>query len=168
MQVFGNTGTEFKRVVSKTRPDKAYWEGRVGESHKGTATCTWYTVRIMVDEDPGFKLGNFVRVTGQLKVDFYMNKEDPPKPSGNLLIIAFEAKKIEKPSEVIAAAAAKEKAKEFQSVASQGERTAAVQAQVQAPQAAKPVEARPAQAPAIAKDVREQYEEPDWTALYAE
>ncbi len=166
MQTFANVGQAFTRVVSKAT-GKGYWQGRVGESHKGTSTCTWFTVRIMVDEDPGFKLGDFVRVTGQLKVDFYMNKEDPPKPSGNLLIIAFEAKRIEKPSEVIAAAAAKEKAKELQSIAPTVERTAPVQAQVQAPPAAKPAEARPAQTPAIAKDVQEQYEEPDWSTLYA-
>ena len=164
MQTFGNVGQAFTRVLSKAT-GKGYWQGRVGESHKGTTACTWYTVRVMVDEDPGFKLGDFVRITGQLKVDFYLNKEDPPKPSGNLLIIAFEAKKIDKPSEVIALAAAKEKAKGLQTVASQAERTAPVLAHVQAPPVAMPLEARQAQAPTIARDVREQYEEPDWTAL---
>ena len=103
MQCYANVGKSFIRVVSRTS-GKAYWEGRVGESHKGIASPpTWYTVRIMVDKDPELKLGDFVRCTGQLKVDFYMNRETPPKPFGNLLILAFEAFKVERPSEMAAA-----------------------------------------------------------------
>jgi hypothetical protein len=103
MQAFGNVGQAFTRVVSKTS-NKGYWQGRIGESHKGIASPpTWYTVRIMVDKDPELKLGDFVRCTGQLKVDFYMSRETPPKPSGNLLILAFEAFKVERPSEMTSA-----------------------------------------------------------------
>jgi len=35
-------------------------------------------------------------VTGKLKADFYLSREG--KPTGTLLIIAFEASKISKPS----------------------------------------------------------------------
>jgi len=41
-----------------------------------------------------------VKVTGKLKTDFYLSREG--KPTGTLLIIAFEAAKIAKPSSVAA------------------------------------------------------------------
>jgi single-stranded DNA-binding protein len=40
--------------------------------------------------------GDFVRVTGKLKSDFYLSREG--KPTGTLLVIAFEAQKISKPT----------------------------------------------------------------------
>jgi hypothetical protein len=43
-------------------------------------------------------LGDFVRVTDKLKADFYIGRDG--KPSGTLLIIAFDAMKIAKPSEL--------------------------------------------------------------------
>lgn len=43
--------------------------------------------------------GDFVKVTGKLKTDFYLSREG--KPTGTLLIIAFEAAKIAKPSSVV-------------------------------------------------------------------
>ena len=107
MQVFGNVGTMPRRVLSKS--GKAYWELRVAESQKseGPSTPLYYTVRVMVDKDPCLNVGDFVRVTGKLKVDFYLNKLG--EPSGNLLVIAFEATKYVRPDAVIAEAEAKEK-----------------------------------------------------------
>ena len=60
----------------------------------------------MKDENPMLDKGDFIRCTGKLKTDFYLSKEG--KPSGTLLIIAFEASKIAKP------AALKEESKEFE------------------------------------------------------
>jgi hypothetical protein len=60
----------------------------------------------MFDKDPCLKVGDFVRVTGKLKVDFYLNRLG--EPSGNLLVIAFEATKYIRPDAVIAEAEAKE------------------------------------------------------------
>lgn len=95
MQVFGNVATEPARKVSKST-NKGYWEFRIAESQRGVDTSpTFYSVRVMKDEDPGLKKGEFVRVTGKLKADFYLSREG--KPSGTLLIIAFEAYKIAKP-----------------------------------------------------------------------
>jgi len=50
----------------------------------------------MKDVDPGLAKGDFVKVTGKLKADFYLSREG--KPTGTLLIIAFEASKIAKPT----------------------------------------------------------------------
>ncbi|WP_323012235.1 hypothetical protein [Castellaniella sp.] len=50
----------------------------------------------MLDQDPGLAKGDFVKVTGKLKTDFYLSREG--KPTGTLLIIAFEASKISKPT----------------------------------------------------------------------
>ncbi len=49
----------------------------------------------MKDDDPKLTKGDFVKVTGKLKADFYLSREG--KPTGTLLIIAFEAAKISKP-----------------------------------------------------------------------
>lgn len=65
------------------------------ESQRGKDDApTWYTIRIMKDEDPVLSKGDFVKVTGKLKADFYTSREG--KPTGTLLIIAFEAAKIAK------------------------------------------------------------------------
>ncbi|WP_226797475.1 hypothetical protein [Cupriavidus necator] len=57
----------------------------------------------MKDADPGLAKGDFVKVTGKLKTDFYLSREG--KPTGTLLIIAFEAAKIAKPTQQSAATA---------------------------------------------------------------
>ncbi|WP_230081218.1 hypothetical protein [Burkholderia pseudomallei] len=49
----------------------------------------------MKDVDPKLNKGDFVKVTGKLKADFYLSREG--KPTGTLLILAFEAAKIAKP-----------------------------------------------------------------------
>lgn len=96
MQAFGNVATEPVRKVTKAS-GKGYYEFRICESQRGTDTDpTWYTVRIMKDVDPGLMKGDFVKTTGKLKTDFYLSREG--KPTGTLLIIAFEAAKIAKPA----------------------------------------------------------------------
>ncbi|SAK66022.1 hypothetical protein AWB78_02377 [Caballeronia calidae] len=95
MQAFGNVATEPVRKISKTS-GRAYYEFRMCESQRGTdADPTWYTVRIMKDVSPELKKGDFVKTTGKLKADFYLSREG--KPTGTLLIIAFESTKIAKP-----------------------------------------------------------------------
>ena len=54
----------------------------------------------MKDSKPLLDRGDFVKVTGKLKTDFYLSREG--KPTGTLLIIAFEAAKIGKASAVAA------------------------------------------------------------------
>ncbi|MYM30637.1 single-strand-binding protein/primosomal replication protein n [Duganella sp. CY15W] len=94
MQAFGNVATAPERKVAKVS-GKGYYEFRMCESQRGKDDApTWYTVRIMKDEDPSLLKGDFVKVTGKLKADFYLSREG--KPTGTLLIIAFEATKIVK------------------------------------------------------------------------
>jgi len=100
MQVFGNVATQPEVKKSKVS-GKAYFEFRLAESQRGVDTePTWYTVRVMKDSKPLLDRGDFVKVTGKLKTDFYLSREG--KPTGTLLIIAFEAAKIAKPSSVAA------------------------------------------------------------------
>lgn len=104
MQFYGNVASEPTRKVSRTTQN-AYWEFRACESQRGQDdTPTWLTVRVMKDADPKLRKGDFVKVTGKLKTDFFLDRAG--QPSGMLLVIAFEAAKIAKPSEVIAASAA--------------------------------------------------------------
>lgn len=106
MQVFGNVASQPERKVSKST-NKGYYEFRLAESQRGADTApTWYSVRAMRDENPMLDKGDFVKVTGKLKADFYLSREG--KPTGTLLIIAFEASKIAKP------AALKEEPKEIE------------------------------------------------------
>lgn len=107
MQVFGNVATAPVRKEAKAS-GKAYFEFRLGESHRGLERepATFYTCRVMKDVDPQLATGDFVKVTGRLKADFYLSREG--KPSGTLLIIAFEAAKIAKPAAAAAPAAAAE------------------------------------------------------------
>lgn len=92
MQVFGNVATEPVRKESKST-GKAYWEYRLCESQRGVDTePTWYSVRVMKSADPGLAKGDFVKVTGKLKTDFYLSREG--KPTGTLLVLAFEATKL--------------------------------------------------------------------------
>lgn len=95
MQLFGNVATDPVRKESKTT-GKGYFEMRVAESQRGIDTSpTFYTVRAMKDVELGLKKGDFVKVTGKLKADFYVGRDG--KPTGTLLVIAFEAAKIAKP-----------------------------------------------------------------------
>ncbi|MDI1270558.1 MAG: single-stranded DNA-binding protein [Polaromonas sp.] len=106
MQVFGNVATqpELKRSKSTGRD---FWEFRIAENQRGlNDQPTWFSVRVMKPENPMLDKGDFVKVTGKLKADFYLSREG--KPSGTLLIIAFEASKIAKP------AALKEEPKEIE------------------------------------------------------
>ncbi|RQS87468.1 single-stranded DNA-binding protein [Burkholderia contaminans] len=96
MQAFGNVATAPVRKETKAS-GRGYWEFRMCESQRGTdAEPTWYSVRVMRDADLGLAKGDFVKVTGKLKADFYLSREG--KPTGTLLIIAFEAAKIAKPT----------------------------------------------------------------------
>lgn len=99
MQVFGNVATQPERKRSKAT-NKDYFEFRLAESQRGASaeTC-WYTVRVMKEDKPLLDKGDFVKVTGKLKTDYYLSREG--KPTGTLLIIAFEAAKIAKPSSVV-------------------------------------------------------------------
>ena len=92
MQVFGNVATPPERKQSKST-SKPYVEFRMCESTRGVdPTPTFYTVRVMKDIEPGLSKGDFVKVTGKLKADFYLSREG--KPTGTLLILAFEATKL--------------------------------------------------------------------------
>lgn len=98
MQAFGNVAVEPSRKASKST-GRAYYEFRMCESQRGADDSpTWYTVRVMRGDDAvsGLAKGDFVKVTGKLKADYYLSREG--KPTGTLLIIAFEAAKIAKPT----------------------------------------------------------------------
>lgn len=109
MQAYGNVATTPIRKETKSS-GKGYYEFRIAESQRGPSADkdpTWYTVRIMKDEDPGLTKGDFVKITGKLKTDFYLSREG--KPTGTLLILAFDAAKIarkaaETPTESVAEA----------------------------------------------------------------
>lgn len=96
MEVFGNVATQPEAKKSKTT-GKTYYEFRMAESQRGNdpVPC-WYTVRVMKDSKPELNKGDFVKVTGKLKAEFYLSREG--KPTGTLLIIAFQAAKISKPA----------------------------------------------------------------------
>ena len=95
MQVFGNVASPLERKVSKGT-NKGYNEFRLAESQKGIDTApTWYTIRMMLDDNLQLTKGDFARVIGKLKTDFYLSREG--KPTDTLVIIAFEASKIAKP-----------------------------------------------------------------------
>ncbi|WP_322014910.1 single-stranded DNA-binding protein [Paraburkholderia sp. J12] len=104
MQVYGNVASEPQRRVTKAS-GRGYYELRLAESQRGqrdASETTWYTVRIFRDEDPHLAKGDFVKVTGRLTADYYLSREG--KPTGTLLILAFEATKIAKPQQVAQAA----------------------------------------------------------------
>ena len=89
MQTFGNVATVPVRKVSKTT-NKGYYEFRLCENSRTSKDSTqFYSVRVMRDVDPGLGKGDFVKVTGTLRVDSYLSREG--KPTSTLLIIAFEA-----------------------------------------------------------------------------
>lgn len=96
MQVFGNVATEIQQKLSKST-NKVFHEFRLAESQRGLdGEATFYTVRVMKEAPPNLVKGDFVKVTGKLKTDFYLSREG--KPTGTLLIIAFEAAKIGQPA----------------------------------------------------------------------
>jgi hypothetical protein len=96
MQAFGNVATQPVRKETKAT-GKGYFEFRMCESQRGAdSDPTWYSVRVMRDTELGLVKGDFVKVTGKLKTDFYLSREG--KPTGTLLVIAFEAAKIAKPT----------------------------------------------------------------------
>jgi single-stranded DNA-binding protein len=100
MQVFGNCASQPEVKKSKTS-QRNFVEFRLAESQRGVDTePTWYTVRVMGKDRPSFDKGDFLKVTGKLKTDFYLSREG--KPTGTLLILAFEAAKIAKPASVAA------------------------------------------------------------------
>lgn len=151
MQVFGNLATLPLRKESRTT-GKGYFEFRICEAQRGVdPNPCWYTVRVMIDEDPLLDKGDFVKVTGKLKADFYIGRDG--KPSGTLLIIAFEASKIAKP------AALKEesqtKAPDLPRAETRGRTSAPGRVTEQAPQ-------RPPESVRITV----QQEEADWSTLY--
>ena len=160
MQVFGNVASPPERKVSKNT-QKGYYEFRLAESQKGVDTApTWYTVRMMLDENPQLNKGDFARVTGKLKTDFYMGRDG--MPSGTLLIIAFGASKVSKLATLqdveksVAPAAPKEAVKEKASPAQQ------VQPTKRAPEKSQTkVPAPERQEAAVAR------EESDWSTLYS-
>jgi single-stranded DNA-binding protein len=96
MQVFGNVATQPERKRSKST-GKEMLEFRLAESQRGLdSEPTWYSVRVMKTTNTELAKGDFVKVTGKLKSDYYLSREG--KPTGTLLIIAFEAAKIAKPA----------------------------------------------------------------------
>ena len=155
MQVFGNVATLPEKYKSKST-GRFYWQFRIAESQKGpsgASDATFYTVRVMKPEDPALSKGDFVKVTGSLKTDYYLSREG--KPTGTLLIIAFDATKIAKPS------ALRDEGKQAEPAASKEK------APESAP--ARPQECLPEQAPQrstepVLKTV--QPEEADWSTLY--
>ena len=158
MQVFGNVASPPERKVSKST-QKGYYEFRLAESQRGAdATPCWYTVRMMLDENPQLNKGDFARVTGKLKTDFYIGRDG--MPSGTLLIIAFEASKVSKLTAVpdgeklVAPVVPKEAVKE--------KAPAVQQVRPQAPAPVKlPMPAPERQDAAVAQD------ESDWSTLYS-
>lgn len=96
MQIYANVATPPVRKETKAT-NKGYYEFRVAESHRGLERepATFYTCRVMRDSDPQLATGDFVKVTGRLKTDFYLSREG--KPTGTLLVIAFEAAKVARP-----------------------------------------------------------------------
>lgn len=147
MQVFGNVATLPVRKESKST-GKGYYECRLAEAQRGLDTSpTFYTVRVMKDDDPLLDKGDFVKVTGKLKADFYIGRDG--KPTGTLLIIAFEASKIAKP------AALKE-----------GLPPKAPDRQQALPPAPSRAAERVLQQPTETVRIPLEQEEPDWTTMY--
>ena len=108
MQAFGNVATEPIRKVSKTT-QKGYYEFRLCENQRGDEKSpVFYSVRVMKDVDPGLGKGDFIKATGKLKVDSYLNRDG--KPTSTLLIIAFEAVKLKSAKELQVAKEAKQEA----------------------------------------------------------
>lgn len=105
MQAFGNVATDPVRKVSKTT-NKGYYEFRLCENKRGEEKSpTWYSVRKMLDVNPGLRRGDFCKISGTLRVDSYLSREG--KPASAFLIIAFEAIKLKGADELKAVHEAK-------------------------------------------------------------
>ena len=151
MQAFANIATVPERKLSRTS-GKFFYQFRVCEAQRGQDNAPiFYTVRVMKDEDPLLDKGDFVKVTGKLKADFYIGRDG--KPSGTLLIIAFEASKIAK------RAALKDEP------SSKAPDLPKAQSKVQ-PSAPERVAEQDPQRPPESVRVTVQQEEADWTTLY--
>lgn len=147
MQVYGNVATSPLRKESRTS-GRGYFELRLAEAQRGHDVApTFYTVRVMKDEDPLLDKGDFVKVTGKLKADFYIGRDG--KPTGTLLIIAFDASKIAKPAAL----------KEGLSPQAPDRK------QALPPAPSRPAERVRQQATETVRISLEQ-EEPDWTSMY--
>ena len=108
MQTFGNVATDPIRRISKTT-NKGYWEFRLAENQRGDKRdVQFYSVRLMKDANPNLGKGDFIKATGKLKADSYLNREG--KPATTLLIIAFEAVKLKSAADLKLAGQAKEEA----------------------------------------------------------
>jgi single-stranded DNA-binding protein len=152
MQAFGNIAAAPERKLSKSTV-KFYVQFRICEAQRGRDDApTWYTVRVMKDENPLLEKGDFVKVTGKLKADFYVGRDG--KPTGTLLIIAFEASKIAKPAALKEDQASK--TSETPQPAPKALASASERLAVQEPQ--RPLE--PVR-------VSVQQEEADWSAMYS-
>lgn len=112
MQAFGNIATDPILKISK-KSAKPYWEYRLCENQSQgqggarvlTQDPTWYTVRLFVEANPGLGRGDFVKATGRLKADSYLNREG--KPASGLLILAFETVKLKSALDLMAVREAK-------------------------------------------------------------
>lgn len=158
MQVFGNLASPIQRKTTKAGKD--YAEFRLAESQRsqpGSASdeATWYTVRVIKGNVPEFVKGDFLKVTGKLKTDFYLSREG--KPTGTLLIIAFEAAKIAKPAALMVAP------KEAEQGAPQMEPKTVVPAPQRAPEPAP--ERRADKGQETVREPVQEYES-DWSCLY--
>ena len=72
MMVYGNLATQPLKKISKST-NKAYFEFRIAESQRRQdSQPTWYTCRVMKETMPELTKGDFVKVTGKLKADFYL------------------------------------------------------------------------------------------------
>ena len=157
MQVFGNVASPPERKVSKNT-QKGYYEFRLAESQKGVDTApTCYTVRMMLDENPQLNKGDFARVTGKLKTDFYLSKEG--QPTGTLLIIAFDASKVAKNSGLQEGAESAFPAAPKETLKEKAQAKKLVRPQASAP-VKPPMPAPESQKTAVAQ------EESDWLTLY--
>lgn len=152
MQVFGNVATNPLEKLSKSS-NQVYFEFRLAESQRGhDAAPTFYTVRVMKNEDPLLDKGDFVKVTGKLKADFYIGRDG--KPTGTLLIIAFEASKIAKPA-----------ALKDESPSKTGDSPQSTQ-RVRESAASERTTVQASQQPLESVRVSVQQEEADWSSLY--
>lgn len=161
MQVYGNVATLPVRKESKST-GKGYFEMRLAEAQRGIDNApTFYTVRVMRDEDQLLDKGDFVKVTGKLKADFYIGRDG--KPSGTLLIIAFEASKIAKPAALAPAPATalKEKAPNKAPDLPKAEPKA------KEPESVRVTERAPPQRAQDSVRISVEQEEADWSTLYS-
>ncbi len=162
MEVYGNVAILPVRKESKST-GRGYFEFRICESQRGVdPNPCWFTVRCMRDEDPLLAKGDFVKVTGKLKADFYIGRDG--KPSGTLLIIAFAATKIAKPAALAPATAMTDKAPSKAPNIPKAEPTPKVPTPVHATE--RETERAPQRPPEPVR-VYVQQEEADWTSLYS-